>query len=72
MAGFGERDVANAGGEIARKRRAGRHMAQEGFPSDAVRVAVGGERRHVRPAAVVIGGDILHHVETRDHRRLCD
>src|SRR5262249_60369162 len=72
VAGFGEGDVANAGREVARKRRAGRHMAQEGLPSDAVGIAVAGKRRHVGPAAVVIRTDILHHAEMGDRRCLRD
>src|SRR5262245_39948681 len=70
MAGLGEGHVADAGGEIAGERRAGRDMTQEGFPSDAVGVAVVRERRGLPPALAVIGGDILHHAEMRDRRGL--
>src|SRR5215831_4199913 len=70
MAGFRECDIANAGREVARKRRAGRHMPQERFPSYAVGVAIGRERRRLRPCLAIVSADVFHHAEMGDRRRV--
>ena len=70
MAGFGEGDIANAGGKVAGERRARCDMAQERFPPDTVRIAIGRKRRRFAPPLAVIGADVLHHAEMGDRRRL--
>src|SRR5262245_53164444 len=70
MAGFGEGDIANAGGKVAGEQRARCDTAQECFPPDTVRIAIGSKRRRFAPPLAVIGADVPHHAEMGDRRRL--
>ena len=53
MAGFCKGNIAQAGCKVASKWRVARNVAQELFPADAVRIAIGSKRRGFTPVVTL-------------------